>query len=75
MLISQCIFTNLLVVGGKARLRKHIYNLSLNDLGGGSLLFSLSKQCRKSPIPLLHDSSKRLHGKSHFQLKSHLLGS
>lgn len=76
MLISQCIFTNLQVVG-KRRAEK-TYNLFVNGLEeeeGKEKSPCLLKQSVKSIIPPPHISSERLYGRSHFQLKSHLLGS
>ena len=76
MLISQCIFTNLQVVG-KRRAEK-TYNLFVNGLEEEEEKKKspcLLKQSVKSIIPPPHISSERLYGRSHFQLKSHLLGS
>lgn len=82
MLISQCIFTNLQVVGGGRQWAEKTYNLSVNGLKVGegkkkkkNPLPCLLKQLVKNIIPSLHISSERLYGRSHFQLKSHLRGS
>lgn len=76
MLISQCIFTNLQVVG--KRWAEQTYDPFENGLKEEKKKKNspcLLKQSVKSIIPLPHISGERLCARSRFQLKSHLLGS